>query len=127
MAEADGSSVKAITEPGAFTESAGWSPNGDWIVFNKKSGPIGVKGSDLYLVRPDGSGLHAITTGSSPARATRSELSGRPTGAASSSIPYPGARSSAVICGWSTSTGPASPELTDARAPVFGYSWQPGK
>ena len=62
VAEADGSRVEAITEPGAFTEGAEWSPDGDWIVFNKKSGPVGVKGSDLYLIHPDGSGLSAITT-----------------------------------------------------------------
>jgi Tol biopolymer transport system component len=62
VAESDGSRVDAITEPGAFTEGARWSPHGAWIVFNKKSGPVGVKGSDLYLVHPDGNELHAITT-----------------------------------------------------------------
>jgi len=127
VAKADGSDVQAITEPGAFTESAGWSPDGDWIVFNKKSGPVGVKGSDLYLVHPDGSGLHAITTGGTAGKSDQFGAVWSPDGRRLLFDSVPGGpvkRGDLWIVGID---GAGLLQLTDARAPVFGYSWQPRK
>ena len=127
VAQSDGSGVKAITEPGAFTESAAWSPNGDWIVFNKKSGPVGVKGSDLYLIHPDGSGLKAITTGGAAGKSDQFNALWSPDGRRLLFDSVPGGP---VKLGdlWVVDVdGTGVNQLTDAQAPVFGYSWQPWK
>lgn len=127
VAAADGSRVKAITEPGAFTEGAQWSPDGDWIVFNKKSGPVGVKGSDLYLVHPDGSGLHAITGGGS---AGKSDQFGAVWSSDGSRLLFDSVPGGPVKRGdlWVVGVdGTGLSQLTDAQRQVFGYSWQPGK
>jgi Tol biopolymer transport system component len=126
VANADGSRVEAITEPGAFTEAAAWSPNGDWIVFNKKSGPVGVKGSDLYLVHPDGSGLVAITTAGA---AGKSDEGGAVWSHDGSRLLFDSVPGGPVKRGdlWIVNVdGSGITQLTDARAPVFGYTWQPG-
>jgi Tol biopolymer transport system component len=126
VAEADGSHVEAITEPGAFTEAAGWSPEGDWIVFNKKSGPIGVKGSDLYLVHPDGSGLRAITTEGAAGRSDQIGAVWSPDGSRLLFTVVPGGpvkRSDLWIV---NQDGTDLTRLTDTPAQYWGYSWQPG-
>jgi Tol biopolymer transport system component len=127
VAEADGSWVKAITEPGAFTEGAGWSPNGDWIVFNKKSGPVGVKGSDLYLVHPDGSGLSAITTEGAAGKSDQVGAVWSPDGSRLLFDSVPGGPVKRGDLWMINLDGTGLTRLTDARASVFGYSWQPGK
>ncbi|HJS26457.1 MAG TPA: hypothetical protein VJ913_04955 [Actinomycetota bacterium] len=50
---ADGSAPRRITPWGYTFGDHGWSPDGAWIVFQR---PFG----QLYLVRPDGSGLHRV-------------------------------------------------------------------
>lgn len=127
VAKADGSSVKAISEPGAFTESAGWSPNGDWIVFNKKSGPVGVKGSDLYLVHPDGSGLKAITPGGAAGRSDQFGAVWSPDGSRLLFDSVPGGPIKRGDLWIVDVDGTGLTQLTDAQRQVFGYSWQPWK
>ena len=125
VAEADGSHVEAITESGAFTEAARWSPDGDWIVFNKKSGPIGVKGSDLYLVHPDGSGLTAITTEGAAGGSDQGGAAWSPDGTRLLFTVVPGGP---VKRGdlWTVNVdGTDLTRLTYAPAQYFGYSWQP--
>lgn len=39
--------------------SAAWSPDGRWVAFAKR----GAEGHNIYLVRPDGSGLREVTPG----------------------------------------------------------------
>lgn len=124
-AQADGSHAEAITEPGAFTEAAGWSPNGDWIVFNKKSGPVGVKGSDLYLIQPDGSGLHAITTAGAAGVSDQVGAVWSPDGTRLLFAVVPGGP---VKLGdlWIVDVdGTGLTQLTDYPAQYWGYSWQP--
>jgi TolB protein len=127
VAEADGSRVEPITEPGAFTEAARWSPKGDWIVFNKKSGPVGVKGSDLYLIHPDGSGLHAITTAGAAGSSDQVGAVWSPDGTRLLFKVVPGGP---VKLGdlWIVDVdGTDLTPLTDSPAQYFGYSWQPGQ
>jgi len=60
VARADGSGVKQIvpTFPGAV--SAQWSPDGEWIAFTTKLRAQ----PQVWIVRPDGSDLTQLTTGS---------------------------------------------------------------
>ena len=54
----DGSGVRQITPPGsadAGADHTSWSPDGRWIAFTK-SGNIAA----IYVVRPDGTGLHQL-------------------------------------------------------------------
>ena len=50
---ADGSDPVRITPWGYAFDDHAWSPDGAWIVFQRPYG-------QLYLVRPDGSGLHRV-------------------------------------------------------------------
>jgi Tol biopolymer transport system component len=125
VAEADGSRVEAITEPGAFTEAARWSPNGDWIVFNKKSGPIGVKGSDLYLIHPDGSGLHAITTEGAAGTSDQGGAVWSPDGTRLLFTSVPGGPVKLGDLWIVDFDGTGLTQLTHTRAQYDGYSWQP--
>ena len=125
VAEVDGSRVEAITEPGAFTEAARWSPNGDWIVFNKKSGPVGVKGSDLYLIHPDGSGLIAITTAGAAGTSDQVGAVWSPDGTRLLFTVVPGGPVKRGDLWIVDLDGTDLTRLTDAPAQYFGYSWQP--
>jgi TolB protein len=49
----DGSDVTRLTPWGFAFDDFEWSPDGAWIVFQKPYGR-------LFLIRPDGSGLHAV-------------------------------------------------------------------
>ena len=55
----DGTNLREITEPNSVLANsyAGWSPDGEWIVFVGADGTLG-------LVHPDGTGQHAIPLGS---------------------------------------------------------------
>lgn len=53
-------SVRALTEPDLFAETADWSPDGQLIVFAALCRP-GDETEDLFIVHPDGSGLTRIT------------------------------------------------------------------
>jgi len=50
---ADGTDLRRITPWGYAFDDHAWSPDGKWIVFQRPYG-------QLYLVRPDGSGLHRV-------------------------------------------------------------------
>lgn len=60
----DGSNDHALTQPGLSAGEAVWSPQGDWILFSTNTlnefiaGPVV---SNLYRVRPDGTGLEQLT------------------------------------------------------------------
>ena len=117
--------MEAITEPGAFTESAGWSLSGDWIVFNKKSGPVGVKGSDLYLVHPDGSGLSAITTEGAAGKSDQVGAVWSPDGTRLLLTVVPGGPVKRGDLWIVNVDGTGLAQLTDTPAQYWGYSWQP--
>ena len=53
----DGSGLHRITPPGSHTQSARWSPDGEWIVFG---GTGSVPGTPIEAVRPDGTGLRKV-------------------------------------------------------------------
>jgi Tol biopolymer transport system component len=57
VAAGDGTNAKQITDWGAWTTSAKWSPAGNWIVFDKRDT---TDGHSLYLVHPDGTGITII-------------------------------------------------------------------
>ena len=50
---ADGTDLRRITPWGYAFDDHAWSPDGAWIVFQRPYG-------QLYLVQPDGSGLHRV-------------------------------------------------------------------
>jgi hypothetical protein len=60
VANADGSGLRRITPTTAWATTARWSPDGRWIVFDQADRPGGAH--DLFLVHPDGTGLHRIPT-----------------------------------------------------------------
>lgn len=57
IANADGTSEHAITQPGSLNYNPAWSPKGDWIAFTSER-----EGSaDLFRIHPNGSGLERLT------------------------------------------------------------------
>jgi Tol biopolymer transport system component len=61
VAAGDGTNARQISDWGEYTTSARWSPTGQWIVFDIKFN-LALGTHNLYLVRPDGSGSHLIST-----------------------------------------------------------------
>jgi TolB protein len=58
-----GASLHRITPWGRGTTSARYSPDGQWIVFDKEHGPpLAPYRHDLFLVHPDGTAVHALTS-----------------------------------------------------------------
>jgi TolB protein len=63
VASADGRHAKAITPPRIHASRPRWSPDGKLILFyttNKDDPKLGVS-ANLYVIRPDGTGLRALT------------------------------------------------------------------
>jgi TolB protein len=50
-----------VQSPTLLIQNPDWSPDGRWIAFTRQRGPG--RGSDLYVVAPDGRGLHRLTHG----------------------------------------------------------------
>ena len=125
---ADGSGLRNLTNTpisvgGARETIPKWSPDGDWIVFNKKSGPVD-KGSDLYLIHPDGSGLSAITTGGSAGASDQVGAAWSPDGTRLLFTVWPAGQLGDL---WIVDLdGTGLTRLTDTPAEYDGYSWQPG-
>lgn len=62
VADLDGGNERAIAPNAGFDGWPTWSPDGAWIAFtSNRSGPASV--GQVYLVRPDGSDLRAVTRG----------------------------------------------------------------
>ena len=59
VADADGTNPQALTDYGPFGELA-WSPDGQWIAFPE--------GTQLMVIRPDGTGEHVADTDGLPVR-----------------------------------------------------------
>jgi Tol biopolymer transport system component len=59
VADASGGRARRITGFGQSETSARWSPDGDWILFDR---PRSSADHDLYLVRPNGADLTRLTT-----------------------------------------------------------------
>ncbi len=55
----DGSHRRRLTHDPARYENPAWGPNGDWIAFEKGVGE-NWDSWGLFLIRPDGSGLHSL-------------------------------------------------------------------
>jgi Tol biopolymer transport system component len=53
--------TRPLTDPALFAQTADWSPKGDLIVYAALPA-AGARGTDLYLVRPDGTGRRRLTT-----------------------------------------------------------------
>ncbi len=62
---ADGSGVRQLTSGSAFDSDPSFSPDGERVVFDRRTGGSG--SSRIYAVGVDGSGLHQLTDGSSGA------------------------------------------------------------
>jgi TolB protein len=63
--DADGSGLRQLTSGSAFDSDPAFSPDGERLVFDRRTGGSGT--SRIYAVGVDGSGLHALTDGSSGA------------------------------------------------------------
>ena len=62
IADADGTNAVNLSNNAAFDGWPRFSPDGGWIVFaSNRAGPAGV--GQLYLIKPDGSGLRRVTDG----------------------------------------------------------------
>jgi WD40 repeat protein len=61
--DADGSNERRLTDLEMLADNPDWSPDGDWIVFstNTRDTSRCCKGSHLYRVHPDGSGMEQLT------------------------------------------------------------------
>ena len=59
--DAPGQQFRPLTDPSLFAETADWSPDGEFIVYAAFPTAESEQ-KDLYLVRPDGSGLVRLTT-----------------------------------------------------------------
>ena len=59
VADAKGAHPRQITQVGGWTTSARWSPNGDWIVFDRINRG---RDHDEFLVKPDGGETRLIPT-----------------------------------------------------------------
>jgi TolB protein len=57
MANSDGSSERAITQPGSLDYNPAWSPKGDWIAFTSERDGS----ADLFRMHPDGTGVERLT------------------------------------------------------------------
>lgn len=59
---ADGSHVRRLTKWDYGVEHPKWSPDSRWIIFNggARRNPASGSNRAIYLIHPDGSGLHAI-------------------------------------------------------------------
>lgn len=62
VANIDGSDERNLSNNAAFDGWPAWSPDGTWIAFaSNRAGPANT--GQIYLVHPDGSALHAISSG----------------------------------------------------------------
>lgn len=67
VVNADGTDLRRITDARGISEAAGWSPDGSLIVFssNRDNAAGGVSPcGDIFVVRPDGTGLRKLTNSS---------------------------------------------------------------
>lgn len=60
---ADGTNERRLTDPEMLADNPDWSPGGNWIVFstNTRDESRCCKGSHLYRIHPDGSGMEQLT------------------------------------------------------------------
>ena len=58
----DGSGLINLTRNSAFDGYPSWSPDGKWILFASNMGRENPEESNLFAIRPDGSGLVQLTT-----------------------------------------------------------------
>jgi Tol biopolymer transport system component len=69
VVNSDGTGLRRITDAPGISSAGGWSPDGSLIAFssNRDQAPGDVTPcGDVFVVRPDGTGLHRLTDGSTP-------------------------------------------------------------
>ena len=60
LVQMKGGAIAALTQDGEQHDNfPQWSPNGQWIAFTSDRSPD--HDFRIYLIRPDGTGLHALT------------------------------------------------------------------
>jgi Tol biopolymer transport system component len=62
VADADGGNARQVSPSGWESQSAGWSPDGSLILFQRNRYTATGAYDDIYTVRPDGSDLRQLTT-----------------------------------------------------------------
>lgn len=115
IANADGSSEHALTQPGTLDYNPAWSPKGDWIAFTSER----ASSADIYRIHPDGSGLERLTD--NPAFDDQAAFS--PDG---SHLVFVSTRAAGYANLWTldVATRKASP-LTSGKGGDFRPAWSP--
>jgi len=57
----DGSNVINLTDHSAFDGYPSWSPDGQWVLFASNRGGSSFDEFNIYMIRPDGTGLKQLT------------------------------------------------------------------
>jgi len=71
----DGTGLTRLIDIAMDPERPRWTPDGQWIVFHTNSGEYETESANLWVIRPDGTGLRQVTHESLPGQAWAADWS----------------------------------------------------